>query len=936
MKFKIWLSALLVCIGGIEAIAQKGTLKGVVSDAISKETLINAYVRVDANNGTATDFEGYYSLDLDYGTYEVEFSYVGYKSTSKTVTISKKETLLNVVLSTEMLNEAQIVADVARERETPVAFTNILPAKLDQELASQELPMILNSTPGVYATQQGGGDGDARVTIRGFDQNNIAVMLDGVPVNDMENGWVYWSNWFGLDAVTQSMQVQRGLGASKIAIPSVGGTINIITKGIDAKKGVRLKQEVGSYGFARTTLGLTSGRMKNGWGVTAAGSFKRGDGWFDQGFTQGWFYYLKIEKQIGNHILSLSGMGAPQQHGQRSFKSRIATFDADYARNLGISEDNIEGQGDYGTTYNEHWGVYNEGIFSTSDNGTVTGFHEGPRKTLNSRINYYHKPQFSLRDFWSVNDNVYVSNIVYLSVGSGGGTGLNTSSGIGFLDNGIIDFQEIYDNNMVRGFDNKLNRDENGEVESNKWIRSAVNNHFWYGYVGSLTWKATDVITVAGGLDFRKYKGEHYQTPYNLIGGDYIIDNGDRNATPFKKVSEGEKYRYWDEGHVAWGGGFVQVEAKTEVWSTFVNFSMAQSGYKAIDHFRRKTIDIDGQQYEIGYGEEIEVNGKTYNENSAGLKTYETDWVKQNGFTLKGGANLNLNEFLNVFANVGYLTKAAVFNNVINQSNDISTDFANEEINGYELGVSWKSKSVASNVNAYYTQWKNRPVNQSTRVDHPQPPADWDPETQLTAVIQSMDALHYGIEWDIAWNVTSKLKLEALVSLGDWTWKSKEVANILDQDNQFVLDSISGSPLTIEVDPRGVHVGNAAQLQTGGSVQYTFLKNGYAQLRGTYFGKHFSQFSPESTTGINAGRESWRVPNYFLLDMNLGYTVKAEKTNWNIRASIFNLLNQVYISDADNNASFQGDGEINDFDARSAAVFFGPPRRVNLSLTVSF
>ena len=75
------------------------------------------------------------------------------------------------------------------------------------------MPTLLNSTPGVYTTQQGGGDGDVRINIRGFSQRNVvAVMIDGIPMNDMENGWVYWSNWFGLDAITASMQVQRGLG----------------------------------------------------------------------------------------------------------------------------------------------------------------------------------------------------------------------------------------------------------------------------------------------------------------------------------------------------------------------------------------------------------------------------------------------------------------------------------------------------------------------------------------------------------------------------------------------------------------------------------------------------------------------------------------------------------------------------------------------------
>ena len=65
-------------------------------------------------------------------------------------------------MGAKALREVTVVADVAQSRETPVAFSNISVAKLEEELASQDLPMVLNSTPGVYATQQGGGDGDAR------------------------------------------------------------------------------------------------------------------------------------------------------------------------------------------------------------------------------------------------------------------------------------------------------------------------------------------------------------------------------------------------------------------------------------------------------------------------------------------------------------------------------------------------------------------------------------------------------------------------------------------------------------------------------------------------------------------------------------------------------------------------------------------------------
>ena len=108
--------------------------------------------------------------------------------------------------------------------------------------------MILNSTPGVYATQAGSDDNGPSISIRGFKQRNVSVLIDGIPVNDMENGGVYWNNWFGLDLVTQTMQVQRGLGASKLALPAIGGTVNIVTLGIENKKKTSVKQELGSFG----------------------------------------------------------------------------------------------------------------------------------------------------------------------------------------------------------------------------------------------------------------------------------------------------------------------------------------------------------------------------------------------------------------------------------------------------------------------------------------------------------------------------------------------------------------------------------------------------------------------------------------------------------------------------------------------------------------
>ena len=217
-------------------------IQGVILDKNSSESLPLANIVFQNLNGkiitglTANEngeFEVY--INSNEKNCKLIVSYIGYNNYQKNLELSKNIEI-TIKMTTEELNVVNIISDQAEFRKTPVSLSNVKLEKIESELAGQEIPMLLNSTPGVYATQTGGGDGDVRINIRGFNQRNVAVMIDGVPMNDMENGWVYWSNWFGLDGLTRTIQVQRGLGASKLALPSVGGTINIITKGIDSKR----------------------------------------------------------------------------------------------------------------------------------------------------------------------------------------------------------------------------------------------------------------------------------------------------------------------------------------------------------------------------------------------------------------------------------------------------------------------------------------------------------------------------------------------------------------------------------------------------------------------------------------------------------------------------------------------------------------------------
>ena len=898
----------------VSALGQTYTVTGVVTDKAVGEPLIGVNVTYGEGMGTVTDIDGAFKLSLEKGEYELMVSYIGFEKEKRNINLNR-DMFLRFELETITLNEVEVIGDLARTRETPVAFSNVKPIQIEEQLGSRDIPLILNATPGVYATQQGGGDGDARINIRGFNQRNVAVMLDGIPVNDMENGWVYWSNWFGLDVVMRNTQVQRGLGASKLAIPSVGGTINIMTKGIDAEKGMVLKQEVGNDGYFRTSLGLTTGRMKNGWGLTFAGSYKTGQGWVDQTWTEGFFYFLRLDKQLGNHVLSFTAMGAPQEHGQRSYQKHISTFDSAYAVDAGMDPgfintiSTIGVPTDMGLRYNPNWGYLSR--MEITENDTIVP----QREAESTAYNFYHKPMFSLRDFWSVNDKLYISNILYLSIGTGGGGSLSTSS-LGFEPSTHqVNLQKVYNANLFSGFSSEI-------------MRHAINNHFWTGLLSTFDYQINDNFNLSGGIDLRSYKGEHYREVADLLGGDYYTDDGNQNEAKDTKKYVGDKIGYYNDGLVRWGGLFAQLTYERGPLTTFVNLTGSYNGYKRIDYFIPKLLDVSDTTLAIGYGETVIYQGQEYNYNSPGLRLNESDWKWIPGFTLKGGANYNLSESMNVFANLGYMSKAQRFNNVFDYNNNLFEDIENEKVQAFELGYSFYQPRFTLNINSYLTTWKNKPADRGMTFI--------DPETgdQRRANINDMNALHKGIEFEFAYRIFDNLMFESLLSIGDWKWTSADTARIYDDNGQLVE--------TRPFDAKGLYVGDAAQIQNRESLRWEIIKGLYATGVFTYFGKHFADFNPldlnpeefpDSFDENGNPRQSWEIPNYYTIDFHAGYRWSINKLGLAVRASILNLTDNKFITDAQNNDTYLYHQST--FDANSAGVFFGMGRRFNLSLKIT-
>ena len=306
-----------------------------------------------------------------------------------------------VMLESFEVTEMKTFSDQAIAGKTPVSFSEIGQETIAAELGSRDIPLIMNTTPSVYASADSGGAGDSRVNVRGFNQRNVSILINGVPSNDIENGWLYWSNWDGLRDVTSTIQMQRGLSNVTLPTPSIGGTMNIITNPAATKRGGSIKTEVGNDGFLKGTLVLNTGLLEDKYAFTVGLVAKTGERPVRGTWTDGYGYYIGASWKVNEkNRLEIFSIGSPQMHGQRTFASNIAAYDEAYARSLGYSDSDMagalsRGPVDSGETFNPNYAPV-----STSYTGQqyYWGSTHARRDAgfINERENFFNKPQVNI------------------------------------------------------------------------------------------------------------------------------------------------------------------------------------------------------------------------------------------------------------------------------------------------------------------------------------------------------------------------------------------------------------------------------------------------------------------------------------------------------------------------------------------------------------
>lgn len=831
------------------AIFAQTKLTGKVVDESNQPLPGASLVVKGTKTGASTDFDGNFTLETSLSSGILQVSFVGYETTS--VAFNGNANLGTIALkpSAESLDEIIITqTSFAIERKTPVAVSTISASIIENKLGTQEFPEILKATPGVYVTKTGGGYGDSRINLRGFESQNVAVMINGIPVNDMENGAVYWSNWAGLGDVTSAMQVQRGLGASKVAVPSIGGTINVITKSTDAQIGGNVTMSTANDGYQKYGATLSTGLMDNGFAATVSAAKISGNGYVDGTEFQGVNYFINLSKKINdNQKISFNAFGAQQSHGQRYNRRTIAEY---RATESGTKK------------FNPDWGYYNGQVEYLS-------------------YNYYHKPQLSLNHYLTINENTNLSTSVYASFGNGGG---RRSQGTKFANNSY----RLGDIDQPLDFDKIALENKNaGALGSSDILYNSVNSHKWYGVLSTFKTNFTENLAFSGGIDGRYYIGSHYYEVDNLLGGQFYANTTSSDNTYNQALKVGDRFGKDYDGKVLWGGLFGQLEYNNDDLSVFVSSAVSNTTYSKVDFMKYAPTDPK-------------------------RKSEKADFL---GYSAKGGANYNIDDTNNIFANVGYFSKAPFLTaNVFlsDRSTDLNADALNEKVFSAEIGYGYKSAKLAANLNVYRTSWIDKSLTGSIA----------DPDNvggRLNYNIPGLDALHQGIELDFVYNLTQDLSMTGMVSLGDWQWKN-------DTSGQL-YNELGESIRTIAVYAKDLKVTDAAQTTFALGLNYKVLAKTSFYVDYNYASDLYA-FYYITDRSIETNREnSWKLPAYGLIDFGLNHGFNIGTFDATLTGKMNNILNTEYISDAN-------DGRTSNYD--SALVYYGAGRTFSLGLKIKF
>lgn len=875
--------------------AQALTISGTVVSERTGEVLPDAAVSAQLKR-VITEADGSFSLELEEPQKRLVLfvEKPGYVSVSMPLDASGKRTL---DLGRIELQGRDGAGQFSEEDLIPIITLSV-----DEQLSAgaQNISGLLTASRDVFVSAAAFTFGPNRFRIRGYGSEDTEVLLNGMPVNDLESGRVFWSNWGGLNDVLRNRTNTVGLQSTEYALGGVGGATFLDLRASRQRKQLRVSYALSNRTYDHRLMATwKTGMLQNGWAVSLSASRR----WAQQGFIPGtfydaWSYFLSVDKKLGDkHLLNLVAFGAPITRGR-------ATASVQEMYDLA------------GTNYYNSW----------------WGFQNGEKR--NSRVGRTHQPVVMLRHDWEVNKLATLTTSLGYQWGRHGSTALDwydardprpdyyrkLPSWIEDVDPEQaarvadilrsseearqIDWARMYTVNR-----NSLQtiRDANGIpgnditglrsqyiVEDRRFDPERAN------FSTFLRIRPTAQVNYTLGLSYQYMKTHAFKTVEDLLGGEFYVDidkfaefdstgNNDfiQNDldTPNKILREGDVWGYDYETRIhrarIWGQG----EWATRHWEFFLGGSLGN-----VNFFRRGNVR----------------NGK-FPDHSQGDS--ETQSFME--YQAKGGITYKINGRNYLLANAMVQARAPFAREAFispRTRNEPLPNLTTAKILSVEAGYLLQAPYAKARVLGYFTTFRDQIWNRSFYLDN----AIQGPNGQrggfVNYIMQGIDTRHMGLELAGEVQVLPGLRLQGVAALGQYLYTNRPTVSIF-------LDNVAQDLGSETAYLKNFRVAGTPQMAYTFGIHYNAPQYWFANLNFNYFDQVWIDFNPARRTvsavanvpgdpefeeqAVNPGSELWnriiekeKAPGAFTMDFFGGKSFKFNDVFLYLTVGVNNILDK--------------------------------------------
>lgn len=830
-----------------------GAVAGKVADKQTGDALVGANVYVQGTSmGASTDEDGMFYFDIDAGTYTIVCTFVGYVQQTKQVTVDDGTVQMDFSLQSSVLRTSEIIVEAsrARDRETPVAFTDINAEEIARKFTVQDIPHMFANTPGIFVTTDGGsGMGDSKVYVRGFDEQRISVMINNIEVNDPESKKVYWSNWGSLPSGSQSIQVQRGAGSTLYGAGAFGGSINVLTADAPAVSSLKVNATAGMYNTYKFGIDYNTGLFANDkMSFLTRINYMDGNGWRNNTYYQGISYYFGLSYFPNEeHTLRVVLHGAPQQHAYSYYQFNVKDF-ATYGRDwnghpyVNESDPNLTAREKDGTSLAD---ILLMSHIDVKKGGEIIG-----NSNVSFDNNVYHKPQFEVHHTWDMSEKSYLQTTAFFSLGRGYGENMNAYYKVARDDAGRMNMAGIQ-----------------AAAQSNRDLYQ-YRNYSIHNQAGLVTtyntkWQNHDI---SFGAEGRYWWARHNGEILNTFGKDEIRYFVGNVAQYFK-----QNQTYYDYttikpnvsifAHGLWNFDDLSIMTDLQFASRMYNINedFPSSNNYAV---------ADGEEYNFERGGAKYKLWKDYN------KTY-------NFVSPKFGINYNISSRLNVFANYSKVYNEPRVKYFFFQGSprDLPTEISDD----FELGLGFADQGFNFKLNLYRIDFSNKALRIADFRLANTPGYDYKGRRYVTVGTANYQGIEFTANMDLARN----LNLGTSVSAMENAWG----------------DDISEEAKT----ELGIQEGNiepgVPQFMFAGVLNYKngpFYLSGSAKFHKDYYilpSNDYEDLSYDVVTQQVTDRGKV-LPSWTVVDLIIGWQQKMGGLNLNAALHFNNLLDANYWQNA--------------------------------------